>query len=121
MKHYSLALSLDLKHVYQALPRLLSLWFDFTSIKAEKPEASVATSTKEDSHGEYPRSILIFMLNSLTVGNKKASLARCQEEANALMKKNALTISAQAFYTAIPQLVSRISHYDVSIYRCYCL
>jgi len=32
IKHYAEALSLDTKHVYQALPRLLSLWFDFTSI-----------------------------------------------------------------------------------------
>lgn len=32
MKHYAIALRLDSKHVYQALPRLLSLWFDFVSI-----------------------------------------------------------------------------------------
>lgn len=32
MEHYAVALKLDPKHVYQALPRLLSLWFDFASI-----------------------------------------------------------------------------------------
>jgi hypothetical protein len=32
IKHYAEAMSLDTKHVYQALPRMLSLWFDFTSI-----------------------------------------------------------------------------------------
>lgn len=32
MKHYAIALKLDSKHVYEALPRLLSLWFDFASI-----------------------------------------------------------------------------------------
>jgi hypothetical protein len=32
MEHYAIALKLDPKHVYQALPRLLSLWFDFASI-----------------------------------------------------------------------------------------
>jgi hypothetical protein len=31
IKHYAEALALDVKHVYQALPRLLSLWFDLTS------------------------------------------------------------------------------------------
>jgi hypothetical protein len=31
IKHYAEALALDIKHVYQALPRLLSLWFDLTS------------------------------------------------------------------------------------------
>jgi predicted transposase YbfD/YdcC len=33
IQHYSTALIYDLKHVYQALPRLLSLWFDFTGIQ----------------------------------------------------------------------------------------
>ena len=32
MQHYVHALRLDSRHVYQALPRLLSLWFGFTSI-----------------------------------------------------------------------------------------
>jgi hypothetical protein len=36
IEHYSAALKLDLKHVYQALPRLLSLWFDFVSIHPDK-------------------------------------------------------------------------------------
>ena len=33
MKHYTTGLKIDTKHVYQALPRLLSLWFDFVSIQ----------------------------------------------------------------------------------------
>lgn len=34
IKHYAEALTLDIKkHVYQAMPRLLSLWFDLTSVK----------------------------------------------------------------------------------------
>lgn len=35
MKHYATALNLDTKYVYQALPRLLSLWFDFVSIRPD--------------------------------------------------------------------------------------
>jgi hypothetical protein len=35
VKHYAEALSIDAKHVYQALPRLLSLWFDFTAVKSQ--------------------------------------------------------------------------------------
>jgi len=34
MEHYINALKYNSKHVYQALPRLLSLWFDFTSYQA---------------------------------------------------------------------------------------
>jgi hypothetical protein len=35
MQQYIEALKLDSKHVYQALPRLLSLWFDLSSIDCE--------------------------------------------------------------------------------------
>jgi hypothetical protein len=33
VKHYGLALQLGQKHVYQALPRLLALWLEFTSLE----------------------------------------------------------------------------------------
>lgn len=53
VKHYAEAVVLDIKHVYQALPRLLSLWFDFTAIKNNttlgKPrEPLVASRGAED-------------------------------------------------------------------------
>ncbi len=32
MRMYASALKIDTKHVYQALPRLLSLWFDLVSV-----------------------------------------------------------------------------------------
>jgi len=35
MRHFVESLALDTKNVFQTLPRLLSLWFDFTSIDAE--------------------------------------------------------------------------------------
>jgi serine/threonine-protein kinase ATR len=44
MNHYATALKLDSKHVYQALPRLLSLWFDFTSIQGDKMSSDKSTS-----------------------------------------------------------------------------
>ncbi len=34
IQHYTDCLVLDTKHVYQALPRLLSLWFDFVSSRS---------------------------------------------------------------------------------------
>ncbi len=43
MDQYVNALKLSSKHVYQALPRLLSLWFDFTSYKPVE-EKDTATS-----------------------------------------------------------------------------
>jgi serine/threonine-protein kinase ATR len=43
MENYTECLFLDSKHLYQALPRLLSLWFDFVSV-SEPSEASRAYS-----------------------------------------------------------------------------
>ena len=36
IEHYGITLKIDMKHVYQALPRLLSLWFDFVSVQPPK-------------------------------------------------------------------------------------
>lgn len=44
-----------------------------------------------------------------------ADLPKNQEEANALMAKSIKEIPAIAFYTVMPQLISRITHVDVSI------
>lgn len=39
VKHFADSVILDVKHVDQALPRLLSLWFEFTGIKVESVTA----------------------------------------------------------------------------------
>lgn len=33
VQHYGMALQLGKKHVYQALPRLLAIWLEFTSLE----------------------------------------------------------------------------------------
>lgn len=42
LRHYSVTLTLGSKHVYQALPRLLSLWFSFTAIGKDSKSGSKA-------------------------------------------------------------------------------
>lgn len=49
MRHYAISLRLDSKHVYQALPRLLSLWFDFTSIDPSKQIVSDGYNPSEQN------------------------------------------------------------------------
>lgn len=48
MEHYAGALQQSSKHVYHALPRLLSLWFELTAAKAyvEGKPATPSTSQK---------------------------------------------------------------------------
>ena len=49
MKQYIEALKLGEKHVYIALPRLLSLWFEFTGILGNDIEKLL--DTKKDKEG----------------------------------------------------------------------
>ena len=35
VEHYGMALQLGQKHVYQALPRLLAMWLEFTSLEED--------------------------------------------------------------------------------------
>lgn len=52
MEHYDKALRLSSKHVYQTLPRLLSLYFEFMAIPTP-PENSVDVSSSEKSQVTY--------------------------------------------------------------------
>ena len=47
MHRYASALKMDTKHVYHALPRLLSLWFDLVSVGRDQTEPSSKQTTKE--------------------------------------------------------------------------
>jgi hypothetical protein len=51
IENYAECLYLDLKHVYQALPKLLSLWFDIVS--AQAPE-NVSHAFQKHRIGETP-------------------------------------------------------------------
>jgi serine/threonine-protein kinase ATR len=46
MQHYAKALALDSKHVYLALPRLLSLWFEFTAMTGKEGDLDSNTSNR---------------------------------------------------------------------------
>lgn len=99
MQHYIKSLCLDSKHVYQALPRLLSLWFEFTSIEND--------TLSEEEKG---KSFSLFECVVVLAHDLSVKLEKSKEDANILMGKNFRSIPAQAFYTAFPQLISRIAH-----------
>jgi serine/threonine-protein kinase ATR len=89
IKHYAEATSIDTKHVYQALPRLLSLWFDFTSIEKNVAELQLELQPSQ---------------RKLLSANK--------DKANDVMNEKSKQIPEEAFYTAMAQLISRVIHYD---------
>lgn len=82
MQAYSQALLHGDKHLFQALPRMLTIWFDLTSIDE-------STLDREDL---------------------QAILLRSQEQANTQMRNYMKAISSYSFYSALPQLISRVSH-----------
>ena len=85
IKEYMEALTLGQKHVFQALPRMLTLWFDFNAIQGG-----------DDELGQF------------------------QDEANAFVVKYMKAIPVAAFYSVLPQLISRIGHQDQDTVTVVC-
>ena len=83
MKFYGNGLCYGGKYVYEALPKLLQLWFELASI--------------------IPGSIDKAILNDIK---------KHQTEATSLMVLFSKKIPAHIYYSAIPQLVSRVNHQD---------
>lgn len=53
MEQYVNALKFNSKHVYQALPRLLSLWFDFTSFQSEEQDVTPSRNQRKNDSGVH--------------------------------------------------------------------
>lgn len=84
MFQYGQSLCLGQKHIFQALPRLLTLWFEFTAI--------IPPNELSD--------------------DEKSLVEKKQYEANETMAKFVKTIPSIAYYSVLPQLISRIGHSD---------
>jgi serine/threonine-protein kinase ATR len=89
MRYYGNSLCYGDKNVYQALPKLLQLWFEVTSLSLE----------------------------DLGSKSKSPELLAKQEEANELMMTFHEKIPAYLYYSALPQLVSRVNHRDKDTQR----
>ena len=81
VQHYGMALQLGQKHVYQALPRLLAIWLEFTSLEENETQDK--------------------------------NLVENQDLMNKIIKTLASKIPEHLFYTALPQLISRVEHQHI--------
>lgn len=84
ISQYGEALSKSQKHVFEGLPRLLTLWFDFNSIES----------------------------NEVIASN--------QDKANEIMVTFMKKIPSISYYSALPQMVSRIGHKDEDVVNILC-
>ena len=108
INHYGAALNLGVKHLFQSLPRLLTMWLEFTSLGDK--DAKSAGHDGENLHRELSVShhLMPFYV---------ACLQENQDRLNKIMKRFASSIPAHMFYTALPQLVSSILHPDAESRR----
>uniref|UniRef100_A0A7S4J226 non-specific serine/threonine protein kinase n=1 Tax=Odontella aurita TaxID=265563 RepID=A0A7S4J226_9STRA len=97
---YGKALQLGQKHVFRALPRLLTLWFDFTTIPPDPTSKESSTGVK----GKQTRKA-----QNASINPNQALLSR-QKDANTYMVDFVRKIPPISFYTALPQLISRVGH-----------
>jgi len=128
---YFRATMLGDKHLYRGFPRLLSLWFEFCSLKVDCVPSESAGSTKsrgskavaaygrrgsaggagasggKSGAGEEYRSDADRVLHEM---QKKIVLQ--------IIKKNVRSIPSHVYYTALPQLISRVKHSDPNTIAC---
>ncbi|CAB9501042.1 protein kinase ATR [Seminavis robusta] len=106
MEHYTLSLRLSLKHVYHALPRLLSLWFELSSVLASEKVGSTTQSGNKKQRVSYGSSKRRSSQNTKSTGENQ------DHRANKFMLENVKLVSTKTFYTAMPQLIAQIMHKD---------
>ena len=119
IEHYATTLRRDMKQVYHALPRLLSLWFDFVSLRPPSSDDYMPSgASKPEYLSKFDVDYLQACQNAQTFSftypvqfdNWSDFLAENQNSANLLMADNTKAIPAAAYYTAVPQLISRVIH-----------
>ncbi|KAK0105320.1 serine/threonine-protein kinase M1 [Cadophora gregata f. sp. sojae] len=98
IENYFRALSYGTKYIYQTLPRILTLWLDLGT-QVQQPVEAKYGSTKE-------------FISRIT-NQRKANL----DNVHLRFKKYTQKLPAYMFYTALPQIVARIAHSNVEVYR----
>uniref|UniRef100_A0A1A9WZ82 Serine/threonine-protein kinase ATR n=1 Tax=Glossina brevipalpis TaxID=37001 RepID=A0A1A9WZ82_9MUSC len=96
MLNYAKSLKYGFSNVYQSLPRLLSIWLDFTSYLATLCDNSASSSG---------------------TSAKLTSLQEIARKMNDLVNNCNNILSTSIFYTAFSQLLSRICHSSKDVYN----
>ena len=72
MRMYAAALKIDTKHVFQALPRLLSLWFDLVSVARDQLPSE--SGSKQEPLRKYSS---FYMPLMVTIGSYTFFCKKC--------------------------------------------
>ncbi|CAM1327849.1 ATR (predicted) [Pycnogonum litorale] len=93
VKHFGTSLQYGCRHVYQSLPRLLSIWLDFGS------QLTIAQKTYKNSSNFEPMQQFFIKMNSKLI--------------TTLIEK----VPVYVFLTAFPQIISRICHSNTDVFQ----
>jgi serine/threonine-protein kinase ATR len=107
VKHFLEALGLDLKHLFQSLPRLLSLWFEFSSIADEDARSERHTLDLSSQPNSQLRTSQLRNKKKDVSAQLISQLRNKKIELDEMMARKYMNIPAHAFYSALPQLISR--------------
>jgi serine/threonine-protein kinase ATR len=98
VENYLRSLQWGTKYVYQTLPRILTLWLDLGS------QVNQSLDPRYGTVREFVQRILT---------GRKEQLAALHNRFNKYINK----LPAYVFYTALPQIVSRITHQNQEVYK----
>ena len=107
VRNYGLALEHGSKYIYQALPRLLTLWLDYGA-----QIENVISDSKKGSGGSSSKSSRSGGSGSSSSSVNKASLDKLNQTMENIVHK----LPAFQFLTALPQLTSRMCHRNDAIF-----
>ncbi|XP_073836714.1 ATR serine/threonine kinase meiotic 41 [Musca autumnalis] len=105
MLYYAKSLKYGHSHVYQSLPRILSIWLDFTSHLASQTAPDQQTSSSSSSS-----------INA----TKMALFQNLAKKMNDMIMNCVNVLPTSLFYTAFSQLLSRICHPSGDVFRNLC-
>ena len=118
------------KHIYESLPRLLTIWFNHCERITKEINAKIGSSAsskrRNNSRGE--RLALAAASSSKAKTKKRKSVAPKSDwekemqgrldEVNDVVLALKDDLFVYQWYTAIPQLVSRLCHVDEGVWNC---
>lgn len=92
---YTLSLQFGVKYLYETLPKLITLWLDFSE------------NVNKIEYAQY-KSVLSKIVEARRINLKSI---------NQLLERYSVRVPSYIFYNSLPQLYSRLSHADTEVYN----
>lgn len=113
LEHYARCVSISSRYLLQALPRFITLWLSFTSIRSSDGPtnaAGLSSNTKISGKITVASSAASVASNSSYTSKASEYLRSEQDKCNKLVEDYSKVIHPSFWYTCLPQLISRTNH-----------